>query len=82
MNEEWLWFLMSLLPGPWVLAAILATEGIRRGSRAAVEARGACTDPQSWSQTASGRWTWFSLRCDERPWGSLVQLLSPGLSVL
>ena len=47
MNEERLWFLMSLLPGPWVLAAILATEGIRRGSRAAVEARGACSDPQS-----------------------------------
>lgn len=70
MNEERLWILTSLLPGHWVLAAILATEGIRRGSRAAVEARGACTDLQSWSQTANGRWTWFSLRCDERPWGS------------
>ena len=47
MNEERLWILTSLLPGHWVLAAILATEGIRWGSQAAVEARGACTDLQS-----------------------------------
>lgn len=44
--------------------------------------QGACTDLQSWSQTANGQWTWFSLRCDERPWEALVQLSFPGLSVL